>query len=85
MLGPNEVTIFSPDALPAVLGPGTKCTKTGWYDTLKPLIALNTTRDKGLHDRRRRIWNRGFGQKGTNVNYRLLVNMMTQWLHRSTS
>ena len=76
MLGPNEVTMFSPDALIAVLGAGSKCTKTCWYDVLKPLIALNTTRDKDLHARTRRIWNRGFSKKGTDDSRRSWLDLM---------
>lgn len=69
--------MFSPDALTAVLDLGSKCTKTGWYDVLKPLIALKTTRDKGLHDRKRRIWNRGFSKKGTDDTSLLRMSLMT--------
>ncbi|CAF9905510.1 MAG: hypothetical protein ALECFALPRED_001001 [Alectoria fallacina] len=84
MQGPNEVTMFSPEALTAVLGLGSKCTKTGWYDVLKPLIALNTTRDKGLHDRRRRIWNRGFSKKALH-DYEDRVGMYSQELKERIS
>lgn len=54
--GPNELTIFCPEILFAVDGAGNTCTKPAWYDLLEPEVALNTVRDKGQHDWRRRIW-----------------------------
>jgi hypothetical protein len=62
--GPNEVSIFNPEAVPILLGPGSKCTKAPWYDANDPVISLHTLRDKAAHDARRRIWDRGFGAKG---------------------
>lgn len=61
--GPEEITVFHPEILPAVDGPGNSCTKAVWYDLLLPEIALNTTRSKPDHDRRRRIWDSGFSTK----------------------
>ena len=61
--GPEEITVFHPEILPAVDGPGTTCTKAVWYDLLLPEIALNTTRSKPDHDKRRRIWDHGFSAK----------------------
>ncbi|PVI04480.1 cytochrome P450 [Periconia macrospinosa] len=58
--GPREITVFHPDILYAIDGPGTKCSKTDWYDILLPEIAINTARDKSEHDHRRKIWNRAF-------------------------
>ncbi len=61
--GPTEVTIFCPEILSSVDGPGNKCTKAVWYDFLLPEVAMNTTRDKKEHDQRRRIWDHGFTSK----------------------
>ena len=61
--GPDEITVFHPEVLPAVDGPGNHCTKAVWYDFLLPELALNTTRSKPDHDKRRRIWDRGFSTK----------------------
>ncbi|KAF4629298.1 hypothetical protein G7Y89_g8848 [Cudoniella acicularis] len=61
--GPEELTIFHPEVLPATDGPGNSCTKAVWYDFLLPEIALNTTRSKPEHDHRRRIWDHGFSTK----------------------
>ncbi|KIW13029.1 hypothetical protein PV08_08216 [Exophiala spinifera] len=61
--GPCEVSIFDPNAVPILLGPGTKCTKAPWYDANLPYISMHTLRDKSAHDKRRRIWDRGFNAK----------------------
>lgn len=65
LLGPNEISISHPDAVQLLLGPGSKCTKAPWYDANHPVISLHTLRDKGAHDARRRIWDRGFNTKGS--------------------
>ena len=62
--GPNELTIFNPEVFAAMDGPGNVCKKAVWYDFLLPEVAVNTTRDIPMHDRRRRIWDRGFTTKG---------------------
>ena len=61
--GPNELTIFDPKAVTAIHGPDSTCTKADWYDNLKPLTAVNTTRLRAAHDKRRKIWDMGFSQK----------------------
>jgi tryprostatin B 6-hydroxylase len=61
--GPSEVTVFHPDVFNVMDGPGNHCTKAVWYDFLLPEVAVNTTRDKPLHDQRRRIWDSGFNSK----------------------
>ncbi|KAI1283341.1 cytochrome P450 [Xylaria sp. FL0933] len=43
--GPNELTIFHPEALVAVHSTQSGCTKSPWYDVLRPHVAVNTTRD----------------------------------------
>ncbi|GKZ96531.1 hypothetical protein CBS115989_5487 [Aspergillus niger] len=37
-------------------GPGNRNTRSDWYDLLYPRISSIFTRDRGLHDVRRRIW-----------------------------
>ena len=61
--GPEEITVFHPEVLSAVDGPGNSCTKAVWYDLLLPEIAINTTRSKSDHDKRRRIWDSGFSTR----------------------
>ena len=62
--GPNEITIFNPEAQIAINGSANLCSKAVWYDILLPLLAVNTTRSKMDHDRRRRIWNHAFTTEG---------------------
>lgn len=61
--GPNELTIYNPAAVNHIHGSDSDCTKADWYDNLKPLHAINTTRSKQVHERRRRIWDMGFSQR----------------------
>ena len=65
--GPNELTIFRAEALPALLGPRSKCIKSPWYDFAKPNVALVTTRDRPFHDKIRRAWDHAFSSKGDNI------------------
>lgn len=62
--GPNELSVFDPAAVPILYGPQSKCTKGPWYDATLPLISMQTVRDKKVHSRRRRIWDRGLNAKG---------------------
>ena len=59
-VGPNEVSITHPDVVQALYGHGSGCRKGSWYDQDKPLVSLHTARDRGFHDRRRRVWNPAF-------------------------
>ncbi|KAL9084474.1 MAG: hypothetical protein Q9165_008047 [Trypethelium subeluteriae] len=54
--GPNEITIFSPDAVPLIHGPLSNCVKDAWYDNLLPLKSVLTTRSRVAHDARRCAW-----------------------------
>ena len=71
--GPEEITVFHPEALSAVDGPGNSCTKAVWYDLLLPEITINTTRSKSDHDKRRRIWDHAFSTKALE-NYEATVD-----------
>jgi hypothetical protein len=62
--GPNEITIVAPEGPMALLGPSSKCTKAAWYDGGKPMTSLHTTRNRAFHDKRRRVWDKGFSAKG---------------------
>ena len=63
--GPNEVTIFSPEAIPKVLGPASKSSKSPWWEMMWPQVSMATTRSKSNHDSRRRAWDMGFSSSGT--------------------
>lgn len=62
--GPNELTIFRPEAVKALDGIGTKCSKAPWYDIMQPRVSVATTRDKVLHSQRRRVWEKAFSSSG---------------------
>ncbi|KAL8752706.1 MAG: hypothetical protein Q9184_005652 [Pyrenodesmia sp. 2 TL-2023] len=64
LLGPNEISVFVPEAVRAFDGVGTKCSKSAWYDIMQPRVSLATTRDKGLHQERRKVWERAFTPAG---------------------
>ncbi|KAF7539705.1 hypothetical protein G7054_g1956 [Neopestalotiopsis clavispora] len=65
--GPNEITIFRPEALISLDGPGNKTTKSVWYDFLMPDMGVTTIRDKTFHDQRRKIWTQAFSEKALRV------------------
>ncbi|RFU80501.1 cytochrome p450 [Trichoderma arundinaceum] len=62
-IGPNDLSIVDPEGMPVVLGPNSKCRKSEWYGQDMPYISTNTTRDRKLHDRRRRILTPAFTDK----------------------
>ena len=66
-MGPNELMIYNPTAVPLIHGSESPCTKADWYDNLKPLHAINTTRSKRLHEKIRRIWDMGLSQKSLDM------------------
>ncbi len=69
--GPDELTVFNPEIMAAFDGRVNKCSKSVWYDFLWPMVGLNTTRDKVLHDKRRRVWDQGFTTKGSRLDLKL--------------
>lgn len=54
--GPNEVTLFRPDAFEILDGPRNRNSRSDWYDLLHPRISSIFTRDKELHKGRRKLW-----------------------------
>ncbi|PHH64775.1 hypothetical protein CDD81_4037 [Ophiocordyceps australis] len=61
--GPNEVTIFDPEALIKLDGPGNRSIKSDWYDFLMPDMGVTTIRNKAFHDQRRKVWTLAFSAK----------------------
>ena len=59
-LGSSDLSISNPKALEAVYGRGSKCGKADWYDLTLPMTSMQTTRRKGEHDARRRVWGNAF-------------------------
>ncbi|KAH7382175.1 cytochrome P450 [Pyrenochaeta sp. MPI-SDFR-AT-0127] len=67
-MGPREVSILDPAAIPIIYGPNTKCTKSTWY-TINGLdsdrVSINGMRDTVKYRLRRRPWDRGTSIKAT--------------------
>ncbi|KAL9616946.1 MAG: hypothetical protein Q9160_008216 [Pyrenula sp. 1 TL-2023] len=62
-IGSNDLSVTSPRAVQAIYGPGSKCRKAAWYDLTYPMVSLQSTRSKTLHNSRRRLWSAVFGDK----------------------
>ncbi|QSZ30648.1 hypothetical protein DSL72_000206 [Monilinia vaccinii-corymbosi] len=63
-VGPNELSIAKPEAVTATNGQGSKCTKSPWYDVAGlPYKNLQLERDRATHEKRRKVWDRGFSVK----------------------
>ena len=62
-VGPNDLSVTDADVHEAAFGHNTKFRKSMWYDNSRPFDSMHTTRDKALHDRRRRIWAPAFSDK----------------------
>jgi tryprostatin B 6-hydroxylase len=62
--GPEEITIFNPEALIAMNSAGSACVRPDWYDSIFPMQSLANVRDPAIHDKRRRIWDQAFSVKG---------------------
>lgn len=67
IVGPAEITVFHPAAYQAMDGPGNRNTRSDWYDLLYPRISSIFTRDRGLHDVRRRIWTHALSSAGKKI------------------
>ena len=63
--GPSELTIFTPDVIPAMFeGINNTFTRPAWFDGSRPYSGLATERDTGIHNHRRRVWDQAFTSKG---------------------
>ena len=62
-IGPNDLSVTDPDGTQVISAPNSKCGKAPWYDGDAPRLSMHTTRDRGLHDRRRRVWAPAFSDK----------------------
>lgn len=62
-VGSNTLSITDPQMMQPAYGPQAKAVKSDWYDGPHPHHSMHTTRDKGLHDRRRRVWAPAFSDK----------------------
>ncbi|KAI0841415.1 benzoate 4-monooxygenase cytochrome P450 [Hypoxylon sp. FL0890] len=54
--GPSEITIFHPAAYEIMDGPKNRNTRSDWYDLIYPRASTIFTRDKIVHNARRKMW-----------------------------
>ncbi|KAJ1327028.1 cytochrome P450 family 628 [Microdochium nivale] len=78
-LGPSELSTIDPRALQALHSSNSPCSKGPWYSIEHPTRALQMTRDKEEHARRRKAWDLGFSLKAMK-NYEVRVSSYTAQL-----
>ncbi|USW53761.1 Putative cytochrome P450 [Septoria linicola] len=61
--GSNSLSIIDPAIMQPAFGASARVVKADWYDGSEPHHSMHTTRDKALHDRRRRVWAPAFSDK----------------------
>jgi cytochrome P450 len=61
-IGPNVLSITDPRVLDAAFQKH-PWRKAEWYDNSRPHDSMHTTRDRGMHDRRRRFWAPAFSDR----------------------
>ncbi|PYI04296.1 L-ornithine-N5-monooxygenase [Aspergillus sclerotiicarbonarius CBS 121057] len=61
--GPADLSITDPKANDIIYGLSSPCKKSAFYDHSHPNNSLQTTRDPGEHQQRRRLWSGAFGSK----------------------
>ncbi|OAL50229.1 cytochrome P450 67 [Pyrenochaeta sp. DS3sAY3a] len=81
-VGPREISILDPAAIPLIYGPNTKCTRSTWYivagqDSDK--VSLTNMRDGAKVRLRKRAWDRGLSFKALNT-YQARVKAQTDEL-----
>ncbi|KAJ5171192.1 uncharacterized protein N7500_003975 [Penicillium coprophilum] len=71
--GPTEITIFHPEAYETMDGHGNRNTRSDWYDLLYPRISSIFTRDRQLHNERRKMWEQALSTKALSQYHRRVV------------
>jgi len=81
-VGPNELMIRHIDAIAAVHGAQSRCTKGPVYDNLEFMgeFNLDGMQDRESHRWRRQIWDRGLGSKSLEVYEVLVRETARDWL-----
>lgn len=62
-VGSNDLSIIEPTIMEDAYGRDSKVTKSHWYDNDAPLTSMHTTRDRKVHDARRKVWSPAFSEK----------------------
>lgn len=79
-IGPSELSIVDPEAVDAIMGARSTCGKSAWYDMGNPLVSLHQCRDRATHDKRRRVWDKGFSMKGISHSHSIIKHSQTPQL-----
>ncbi|KAI9151287.1 Cytochrome P469 monooxygenase [Paramyrothecium foliicola] len=67
--GPNEITIFHPAAFELMDGYNSPHARSDWYDLLYPRVSSIFTRNKTVHDVRRKMWDSALSSTALNEYY----------------
>jgi cytochrome P450 len=62
-LDPYGISVTHPDAVEVTMSSRSKCTKSEWYEADHPRMSMHTSRNRVVHDQRRRIWSPAFSDK----------------------
>ena len=84
-VGSSDLSIIHPKAVEAIYGRGSLCSKAAWYDLSLPQTSMQVTRDRQIHDQRRRVWApaldgtavRGYEERIAPFQAQLLANIET--------
>jgi tryprostatin B 6-hydroxylase len=72
-IGPRELSISTPDGIKAVYGSTGMCNKGVWYSSLDVIPGLefgvSSTRNRAVHNRRKREWDRALNSKASLAAY----------------
>ncbi|KAJ5305867.1 cytochrome P450 [Penicillium antarcticum] len=71
--GPGEITIFHSEAYEAMDGVQNRNTRSDWYDLLHPRMSSIFTRDKNLHNERRKMWEQPLSTKSLQQYHRRVI------------
>ena len=62
-IGSNDLSIIDPSINEDMSQRHSSISKGWWYDGDTPLTSMHTTRDRALHDARRKVWSPAFSEK----------------------
>ena len=62
-IGSDDLSITDPNIMETAYGRNSRVSKGWWYDNDYPLSSMHTTRDKTLHEKRRKVWVPAFSEK----------------------
>ena len=62
-VGSNDLSINDANIMETAYGRHSRVEKAWWYDNDHPLSSMHTTRDRALHEKRRKVWAPAFSEK----------------------